>query len=280
MRTRFNFLQDFQPSQIILIEGKSAIIPNILYDICLESIIYLNRDAIFIDGWNTFNPYKILKMAKSFGADRNILSRIHVARAFTDYQVQTLIYDVENVIKKQNPAVLTISYLSTLFQSSKRLLKQSINHLKEVTKNSNIITVVTSFEENELLNSNVDKIVHIKQTKDGIKVIEGEQIFEYAPVKSGQTRFTDFIEGNKMGRTIPTYRTQLEEIIDELSTFKRALRGEDKAAFEDIMNKARMHASSGTIVPTIDPSISMLISILIEQEKEINLLKKKLRDNE
>ena len=35
----------------------------------------------------------------------------------------------------------------------------------------------------------------------------------------------------------------LEEIVMELSVFKRALRGEDKIAFDNLMNKARSHAS-------------------------------------
>ena len=34
-----------------------------------------------------------------------------------------------------------------------------------------------------------------------------------------------------MGRTVPSFRILLEEIIVELSVFRRALRGEDKAAF-------------------------------------------------
>lgn len=45
----------------------------------------------------------------------------------------------------------------------------------------------------------------------------------------------------------------LEGIIGELSDFRRALRGEDRASFDSLMNKAREHASSCTVVPTLDP---------------------------
>jgi hypothetical protein len=65
----------------------------------------------------------------------------------------------------------------------------------------------------------------------------------------------------------------LEEIIVELSVFRRALRGEDKAAFDKLMNKARSHASSSTVAPTLDPMDSVFLSILVEQEKELNSLK-------
>ena len=76
-----------------------------------------------------------------------------------------------------------------------------------------------------------------------------------------------------MGRTVPSFRMLLEGIIKELSDFRRALRGNDRAAFDRLMNKAREHASSCTVVPTLDPMHAIFISILVEQEKEINALK-------
>jgi hypothetical protein len=76
-----------------------------------------------------------------------------------------------------------------------------------------------------------------------------------------------------MGRTVPSFRVLLEGLISELSVFRRALRGEDKAAFDSLMNKARGHASSCTVAPTLDPMDSVFLSILIEQEKELNSLK-------
>ena len=76
-----------------------------------------------------------------------------------------------------------------------------------------------------------------------------------------------------MGRTVPSFRNLLEEIIVELSVFRRALRGEGKTAFDSLMNKARKHASSSTVAPTLDPMDAVLLSILIEQEKEINSLR-------
>jgi len=76
-----------------------------------------------------------------------------------------------------------------------------------------------------------------------------------------------------MGRTIPSYRSQLEGIVEELAVYRRALRGEDKIAFDNIMNKARQHASSCTLVPLFDPMDCLLLSIILEQEKEIKSLK-------
>ncbi|MCX9073113.1 MAG: hypothetical protein OIN88_00430 [Candidatus Methanoperedens sp.] len=79
-----------------------------------------------------------------------------------------------------------------------------------------------------------------------------------------------------MGRTIPSFRMLLEGIIEELSVFRRALSGENKAAFDSLMNKARQHASSCTVAPLLDPMDAVLLSILVEQEKEINSLREML----
>ncbi len=79
-----------------------------------------------------------------------------------------------------------------------------------------------------------------------------------------------------MGRTVPSFRMQLEEIIVELSVFRRALRGEEKDAFDSLMNKARKHASSSTVAPTLGPMDAVFLSILIEQQMEIKSLREAL----
>lgn len=51
----------------------------------------------------------------------------------------------------------------------------------------------------------------------------------------------------------------LEGIIEDLSVFRRALRGEDKVAFDSLMNKAREHASSCTVAPMLEPMDAMFL---------------------
>lgn len=81
-----------------------------------------------------------------------------------------------------------------------------------------------------------------------------------------------------MGRTVPTYRMFLEKVIKRWDAFRRALRRDDRGAFDSMMNKARMHASAAVFNVQLDPSESMFMSILLEQEKEIAELKDKVRE--
>ncbi len=83
-----------------------------------------------------------------------------------------------------------------------------------------------------------------------------------------------------MGRTVPTYRNILENIVSEWQEFRRALRKEDREVFDRLMEKARMHASAASYEARVDPTESMFISILLEQEKEIGELRKKVEELE
>jgi hypothetical protein len=83
-----------------------------------------------------------------------------------------------------------------------------------------------------------------------------------------------------VGRTVRSYRTVLEDMIDEWQGFRKALRKEDKVAFDRLMDRARMHASAASYDTRVDPVESLFMSILLEQEKEIDELRKKLKELE
>ena len=76
-----------------------------------------------------------------------------------------------------------------------------------------------------------------------------------------------------MGRTVPSFRMLLDSIIMELGDFKRALRRHDQQVFDRIMDMAREHASASTVAAAVDPMDTIVLSILIEQQKQIDDLK-------
>jgi len=78
-----------------------------------------------------------------------------------------------------------------------------------------------------------------------------------------------------MGRTVPTYRQTLESIIDEWKDYRRALTQEDREVFDEMMRKARMHASASSYAAFLDPLVGTILSILLEQEKAIRALKER-----
>jgi hypothetical protein len=78
-----------------------------------------------------------------------------------------------------------------------------------------------------------------------------------------------------MGRTVGTYRQVLEEMIADFDKFRRALRRADREAFERMMNKARRHSSAASYNVRATPAESMIVSILLEHEKELDAIRRK-----
>lgn len=178
---------------ITVIEGPPNLTTNILFDLCVSSIIYYDKDVLFLDGRNSFDPYAVLKIAKSFGLDqRKLLSRIHVARAFTEYQMKSLIEELHTAINRWSSSVLTISYLPSLFSDLDIILfKSVIEHLTNLTNSSCKIIVITSYGKtncDKLLASKADRLINIKQVNGTIRIIENGNIYEHVPLPSGQMR--------------------------------------------------------------------------------------------
>lgn len=75
-----------------------------------------------------------------------------------------------------------------------------------------------------------------------------------------------------MGRSVPTYRMVMEDVIREWGQFRRALRRDDQVAFDRMVNRARAHGSAGSYLGGAIPVETMFLSILVDMEKEIQAL--------
>jgi hypothetical protein len=82
---------------------------------------------------------------------------------------------------------------------------------------------------------------------------------------------------------LPTYRQIIEKTIVELSEFKLELTDEDKIAFNKIIDNARKkvlsHSRELFLPGKFDPMNFLLLSILIEQQKEIDAIKEAMKKN-
>ncbi|MGD6810073.1 MAG: hypothetical protein ACQCN3_10290 [Candidatus Bathyarchaeia archaeon] len=79
-----------------------------------------------------------------------------------------------------------------------------------------------------------------------------------------------------VGKTVESYRIAVETEIQRWNGFARALRSEDRAAFEAVMDACRSYASAGS--NAVQPILfePMVISILVSQQKTIMRLEKAL----
>lgn len=189
-----------------VVEGTSGMVPQVLFRLCAESASS-GRNAVFVDGWNSFDPYAVSRMIRSFGGDRTALSRIHVARAFTEYQMDALIGDLDEALARWTPSVLAVSYLPSLFsgKDGQRLFEPALTRLRSLTASCGVMTVITSFGGSwygdRLLADASDRVIRIEQpSKKRIRITDNGRVFEFVPVPPGQTRFTDFAGGVAHGQ--------------------------------------------------------------------------------
>jgi hypothetical protein len=82
-----------------------------------------------------------------------------------------------------------------------------------------------------------------------------------------------------MGKTVESYRMALEDEISRWKGFEKALRIEDKVAFDALMDACRSYASAGSNATNPILFEPMVMSILLSQQKKISQLEKTLNAN-
>ena len=81
-----------------------------------------------------------------------------------------------------------------------------------------------------------------------------------------------------MGRTTPTATMLIQYEEGNWSQFRRALRKEDQNIFDQLFNYAKLNLPAISIQAHPVPFESILLSMLLEQQKQIRTLTDKLRD--
>lgn len=83
-----------------------------------------------------------------------------------------------------------------------------------------------------------------------------------------------------MGRTLPTSRNVLDALEFEWRDFRRALTAAEQAKFDALWQKARLHAGAMANQAPLDPMQAVTVSMLLELQKEIDEVKRKLHAQE
>jgi hypothetical protein len=79
-----------------------------------------------------------------------------------------------------------------------------------------------------------------------------------------------------MGKTVESYRIALDTEIQSWNGFAKALRTDDREAFEQMTDACRNHASAGSNATRPEIFEPMVMSILLEQQKKLMRLEKEL----
>ena len=75
-----------------------------------------------------------------------------------------------------------------------------------------------------------------------------------------------------MGRTNPTYRDVIRALEDRWQQYRRALRRDDKQYFDRLFEHGRAHADAAGYLNHQEPELTLLVSVVLEQQKELQAL--------
>ena len=79
-----------------------------------------------------------------------------------------------------------------------------------------------------------------------------------------------------MGKTLPPFSQLIEQERRRWAPFKRALPKEDQAIFDRLFDCAKLHIQAGVMVSRPWPFETIVMAVLLEQEKLIEQLLKRV----
>lgn len=79
-----------------------------------------------------------------------------------------------------------------------------------------------------------------------------------------------------MGRTVPTFTQVVQQEMESWTKFRRGLRREDQEALDELFRAARMQLAGCAYAARPIPFESMIMSMLIMQQRTLRALERRL----
>ncbi len=149
----------FEVGDFVVLYGADA--SFVSFVLCVRSQLPLVKgglasSVVFVDGGNSFSPYLIADIARSYGLDsQKALERIYVSRAFTAYQLSSLILEkLEPFMNGKKARLLVVSDVASLFfdrdipkTEAKDLFMKVCAKLSDIASKKNAVVLATYYPE-------------------------------------------------------------------------------------------------------------------------------------
>lgn len=212
VRVLDDFIGGFPSSQVTLLDSSDRLVLDIVHLLCVNQVLEEGREVVWVDGGNSVNPYALTSLCKRFRVrSGEVLESVNVSRAFTAYQLVTLIEDMmEPEVSRTGAGLLVISSFPDLFQDkdmwwseSLQLMKRCLSSIREVTRRHDTVTLVTNLglsrmlykkSLRSLMYSSADRVVRVENARAALKVSlvsEGRSML-YHPVPYYQRTLDEF----------------------------------------------------------------------------------------
>ncbi len=156
MRNVNDLFPGFAPGDFAVVYGSPSVI-SLTSLLCVRAQLPtqlggLSSNVVFIDGGNTFRLYQVSRLAQLHHLDpKQALDKVYLSRAFTAYQMTSLIMErLKNAVEKYNAKLVIISDIAGLFldkdipeEEAKRVFSQIVAYLQNFARQNQIILIAT-----------------------------------------------------------------------------------------------------------------------------------------
>jgi predicted ATP-dependent serine protease len=205
-----------ESGQITLLQGPAGFVNELTSRFAVNGIAQLRRPVMFIDGGNSADPYGFSAVCRRAHLDaREVLEQIYIARAFTVYQLDTLMAQmVEERINALSPALVIVSCLNTMYldpdvkwEEAQALFHNDIRILHELTRKYRLVTLITNhsgqksynvMELERTLRAVAGHCIDVKaKSRYKLRLVRnnGAAVLEYRPLPPYQCSLDEFCPG-------------------------------------------------------------------------------------
>lgn len=202
----------FRSSQVTLVDSDCSYTSSLLHLLCIRAVSEFDQEVVWIDGGNDINPYAISSLCKRLGlVKREVLSRINVSRAFTAYQLVSLIDEkLEEQVRRSSPSALIVSSMTDMFldkdmkwMESHQLLRRCVEDVSRITRDYEMVSLITNRGDHSLrpspklaalLYEHADQVVQIRTRRDGLlfRLPKVDRELVFMPVPWNQLTLDEF----------------------------------------------------------------------------------------
>jgi len=204
-------LGPFEGGRVTLIDSGSDYVFHLTSLLCVRAVME-GSDVVFVDGGNSVDPYGIAATAKRVGLGRlEVLPRISVARAFTCYQMATLVNEMLAArVAETGARLVVLSCLPAMFLDedvptleAHQLFLRSMRAVRAVTRERGTVTVATNVGLAKLhrrrgirrvLYETVDRWARFQHHRGGLRITVPDLGVKelYRPVPANQATLDDY----------------------------------------------------------------------------------------
>jgi len=151
-----NLFPGFSIGNFALLDGMETVLPLSLLLAVRAQLPFqlggLETNVVFVDGGNTFRLYYVSNIAQQLQLDpRQVLERIYISRAFTAYQMTSIILEkLRETVEKYDSKLVIISDIAGLYldkdiptREAKEVFNQIAIYLPKFAQENQLILIAT-----------------------------------------------------------------------------------------------------------------------------------------